>query len=82
MSNRLTELLAGAATGELDAAERRELDELNCRPSDQDAFMRAAALAQLAFMAADREKPAKIPAGLRDRLDAQAATWNRRHSSS
>jgi hypothetical protein len=79
--DRMAELLAGEAAGELDPPERAELDHGASIGAGQEEFMRAAALAQLAFMRTDRYRPAGPTEALKTRLQAQAANWNRRSPS-
>jgi anti-sigma-K factor RskA len=73
----LAELLAGEAAGDLDAAERAELDRALQRSpvAERDELHQAAALTQLALL--QRERAAvSLPDAVKARLERQAEAWN------
>ncbi len=78
-SARLMELLAGEAADDLTPVERGEIEALKARlpTTRRDDFMRAAALAQLAFLSADPQAARKMPAALEARLMTRATAWTR-----
>lgn len=75
MSERLDELLAGEAAGDLEPGESTELARARRDAAPDGELMRVAALAQLAFMRAEKQAGKRLPAGLEARLAAQASTW-------
>lgn len=74
-SDRIAELLAGAAAGDLAAEEREELARATADPAECDELLRAAALAQLAFLLADRKDRLGISPALQKRLKLRAGSW-------
>jgi hypothetical protein len=77
-SNRMDELMAGAAAGDLSAEERAELASARASQAEQDELMRVAALAQLAFLLRDRNhQPERLSGALRARLLAAGRTVGR-----
>jgi hypothetical protein len=77
-SDRLTELLAGAAAGDLSAEERADLEHQASSRAEGDELMRVAALAQLAFLLRDdAHRPGRISGALRARLLAAGQTVRR-----
>ncbi|MCC7259098.1 MAG: hypothetical protein IT486_12090 [Gammaproteobacteria bacterium] len=80
LPERVAELLAGAAAGDLSPAECAELAGApQARGQDQE-FMRVAAIAQLAFLTADGKRATPIDAELETRLRQQALNWAGGHS--
>lgn len=77
----LMELLAGEAAGDLSAQEASELSALYRagQPAGRYDLMRTAALVQVAFLRADRRRPAPMPAALENRLMQQAERWCAAH---
>jgi hypothetical protein len=72
---RLAELLAAEAADDLSATEREELERLLAdAPPEREQLMRAAGLAQVAFLHRDRKVRA-LPPALRARLAKQGAAW-------
>jgi hypothetical protein len=72
---RLAELLAAEAADDLSAAEREELERLLAdAPPEREQLMRAAGLAQVAFLHRDRKARA-LPPALRARLAKPGAAW-------
>jgi hypothetical protein len=76
-SDRLRELLAGEAAGDLAGEERAELQALveSREPGSRDELMTVAGLAQLAFLKADPQAVTPMSAELEARLLAQASVW-------
>lgn len=74
-TDRLHELLADEALGGLDASSGSELETMlrDSPAAERDALMRTAALAQLAFLRADRGAHQAMPERLRARLLGAAA---------
>jgi hypothetical protein len=75
MPDRLDELLAGEAAGDLEPGESTELARARRDAAPDGELMRVAALAQLAFMRAEKQAGRALPARLEARLAAQASTW-------
>ncbi len=77
---RLAELLAGEAMGDLDRAERAELDELlRAAPAaNRDEFRQIAALTRRALSG---RTVAGLPARVRDGLRQQARSWSARRQA-
>jgi anti-sigma-K factor RskA len=73
-SQRLLELLAGEAAGDLGADEQAELRMVRGGAERND-LMRVAALVQLACLARDRKPARHIPADLEAQLAARAMNW-------
>jgi anti-sigma-K factor RskA len=75
-SDRMLELLAGEAVGDLAASERAELlARLGTVTAHRDELMEAAGLTQLACLKADHDAAARMPGGLESRLKEQAQAW-------
>ena len=74
---RLAELLADEAAGAHDPSLEAELDRALSQDavSDRDQMMRAASLAQLAFLKGDTASHATMPASVRSKLQRQADAW-------
>lgn len=74
---RFTELLAGEAANCIDPDERVELEGFlaNGEPAEREELLRAASLAQVAFLRRDRPAHVELPAALRARLAEQAKSW-------
>lgn len=72
--DRLAELLAGEAAGELTAAERQELDALLAAEAGlpRDELMSVAGLLQVSFLHRDRAALEPMPAALRQKVEQQA----------
>ena len=75
VTNRLTELLAGEAAGELSEAERAELQAVTSSSMEGNDLMRVAALAQVAFLEKQRIRLTRMPPALGARLRATASSW-------
>ena len=75
-SQRLMELLAGEAAGDLAREERDELALAAPTTRERDAMMRIAALAQIAFLGADRNRQVHLYPALEARLKKEAARWS------
>lgn len=77
---RLAELLAGEAVGDLDAAERAELERLaaTLANDEREELLQTAALAQVALCRRDRAARS-LPPALKLRLERQAAAWTAGH---
>lgn len=75
LSDRLDELLAGEAAGDLEPGESMELARARREAAPDGELMRVAALAQVAFMRAEKQAGKRLPASLEARLAAQASTW-------
>jgi anti-sigma-K factor RskA len=75
--DRLHELLAGEAAGDLEAAEREELEALlrQAAPANREEFLEVTALVQLGFLHQDARARQHMPSGLESRLLRQAETW-------
>ncbi len=75
LPDKVAELLAGEATDDLTATERAELARALPAIGDRDALMRVAALAQLAFLGAERAGPRPLRSTVESDLERAAARW-------
>jgi anti-sigma-K factor RskA len=81
--DRLHDLLADEAAGELETADRGELEALlsHAPPANRDEFLEIAGLVQLGLMKRDVAGFQRMPSRLESRLMERAATWNRPNPS-
>jgi anti-sigma-K factor RskA len=75
--DRLHELLAGEAAGDLEPAEHTELEALlrQAAPANREEFLGVTALVQLGFLQHDARARQRMPGRLESRLMRQAETW-------